>query len=179
MSELSPAYLKLVDLASRSHKNADELPAQTEAVTYWTGVGFTLDGNQYVASMDEISEILSVPRFTQVPGVQTWVRGISNIRGRLMPVMDLLTFLNKKSEIQWKRRRLLVIESGELYSGLVVDRVLGMQHFPVGSFVNELPGSYSVTKDYLNGGYTSEKGTWGLFSLHKLASDPRFLNVAS
>ena len=179
MSELSPAYLKLVDLAVRSRKNADELPAQAEAKSYWTGVGFTLDGNQYVASMDEISEILSVPRFTQVPGVQTWVRGIPNVRGRLMPVMDLLTFLEKKSEMQWKRRRLLVIEKGELYSGLVVDRVLGMQHFAEDSFVDELPARYTVTKDYLSGGYTSENGAWGLFSLRKLANDPRFLNVAS
>jgi len=179
MSELSPAYLKLVDLASRSRKNAEELPAQAKAKSFWTGVGFTLDGNQYVASMDEISEILSVPRFTQVPGVQTWVRGIANVRGRLMPVMDLLTFLNKKSDILWKRRRLLVIENDELYSGLVVDRVLGMQHFPEDSFVNELPASYAVTQDYLNGGYLSDKGAWGLFSLRKLAGDPRFLNVAS
>ena len=179
MSELSPAYLKLVDLASRSRKNADELPAQDKAKTFWTGVGFTLDGNQYVASMDEISEILSVPRFTQVPGVQAWVRGIANVRGRLMPVMDLLTFLDRKSEMQLKRRRLLVIEDGELYSGLVVDRVLGMQHFTEDSFVDELPASYSVTKEYLTGGYTSEKGVWGLFSLRKLASDSRFLNVAS
>lgn len=179
MSELSPAYLTLVDLASRSRKNADELPAQEAAKTFWTGVGFTLDGNQYVASMDEISEILSVPRFTQVPGVQTWVRGIANVRGRLMPVMDLLTFLDRKSDIQWKRRRLLVIEKDELYSGLVVDRVLGMQHFTQDSFVDELPASYGVTKEYLTGGYTSEKGAWGLFSLRKLASDPRFLNVAS
>ena len=179
MSDISPAYIKLVDIAARSRKNANDLPQLVEIKDYWTGVGFSLGGTNYVAPMDQISEILTVPRFTHVPGVQTWVRGVSNVRGRLMPVMDLLTFLDKKSDIQWKRRRLLIVESGDLYSGLVVDEVLGMQHFAVDSFVNELPSTFSFSRKYLTGGYATEKGYWGLFSLQKLASDPRFLNVAS
>ena len=146
MSEISSAYNKLTELAARSRKNADNLPQLIAIKDFWTGVGFSLGGNNYVASMSEISEILSVPRFTHVPGVQTWVRGVSNVRGRLMPVMDLLTFLDKKSDIQWKRRRLLVVENEDLYSGLVVDSVLGMQHFTEDNFVNELPSAYGFTK---------------------------------
>jgi len=179
MSKNAQVYLKLVDLATRSKKNAHELPAQGEIQTYWSGIGFTLAGQRYVVPMDEISEILSVPRYTRVPGVQSWVRGIANIRGRLMPIMDMLSFLDQKSDMKWRLRRLLVIERGDLYSGLVVDRVLGMQHFPQNDFVNELPGEYALTQNYLKGGFKSEEGAWGLFSLHKLADDPRFLHVAS
>lgn len=179
MSEVSRAYLALAEIAKLSRQYAQGLPAQEEARAIWSGVGFTLNDRRYVASMDEVSEILSVPRYTQVPGVKTWVKGIANVRGRLMPVMDLLGFLNRPSALQLKRRRLLALERGELYSGLVVDEVLGMQHIPQDTFTNMVPGEYAETRPYLKGGFATEKGFWAVFSLYELARDPRFLNVAS
>ena len=179
MSEVSRAYLALAEIAQLSRQFALGLPAQEEARAIWSGVGFTLNDRRYVVSMDEVSEILSVPRYTQVPGVKSWVKGIANVRGRLMPVMDLLGFLNRPSALQLKRRRLLALERGELYSGLVVDEVLGMQHVPQDTFTTMVPGEYAETRPYLKGGFATEKGFWAVFSLYELARDPRFLNVAS
>jgi len=179
MSEVSPAYLKLVEIAERSRQHARGLPEQEQARAIWSGVGFTLNNQRYVAPMDEVSEILSVPRYTQVPGVQNWVKGIANVRGRLMPVMDLMVFLNNPSQLQLKRRRLLALERGELYSGLVVDEVLGMQHIPQDLYTQTVPGEYADTRAYLKGGFETEKGFFAWFSLYELARDPRFLNVAS
>ncbi len=179
MSEVSRAYIALAEIAQLSRQYAQGLPAQEEARAIWSGVGFTLNDRRYVVSMDEVSEILSVPRYTQVPGVKSWVKGIANVRGRLMPVMDLLGFLNRPSALQLKRRRLLALERGELYSGLVVDEVLGMQHIPQDTFTNTVPGEYAETRPYLKGGFATEKGFWAVFSLYELARDPRFLNVAS
>jgi twitching motility protein PilI len=179
MSEVSRAFIKLAEIADLSRQHAKGLPAQEEARAIWSGVGFTLNGRRYVTSMDEVSEILSVPRYTQVPGVKTWVKGIANVRGRLMPVMDLLGFLNRPSALQLKRRRVLAVERGELYSGLVVDEVLGMQHIPQDTFTLEIPEEYAETRAYLKGGFASDKGFFAMFSLYELARDPRFLNVAS
>lgn len=179
MAEISQAYLKLVEIAELSRSHARGLPEQEQVKATWSGVGFTLNGRRYVAPMDEVSEILTVPRYTQVPGVQSWVKGIANVRGRLMPVMDLMAFLNEPSQLQLKRRRLLALERGELYSGLVVDEVLGMQHIPQDSFTQNVPQEYFETKDYIKGGFETEKGFLAWFSLYELARDPRFLNVAS
>ena len=96
-----------------------------------------------------------------------------------MPVMDLMAFLNEPSQLQLKRRRLLALERGELYSGLVVDEVLGMQHIGKDLFTQNVPHEYYDTKDYIKGGFETEKGFWAWFSLYELARDPRFLNVAS
>ncbi len=59
-----------------------------------------------------------------------WMKGVANVRGRLMTVMDLSRFLGQPSELQEKRRRLLVLDQDDLYTGVIVDEVLGMQHFP-------------------------------------------------
>ncbi len=179
MTEVSKAYLKLHEIALLSRQHAKGLPEQEETKTIWSGVGFSLNGFNYVAPMDEVSEILLVPRYTQVPGVQSWVKGIANVRGRLMPVLDLMAYLNTPSQLQIKRRRLLAIERGELYSGLVVDEVLGMQHFSHDLFTDVLPDDYASARQYVKGGFASERGFWGWFSLYELARDPRFLNVAS
>lgn len=175
----SPAFNKLVEIEKRSRQFASDLPQQVAAKTMWSGVGFSLAGNNYVVPMREVAEILHVPRFTQVPGVQSWVKGVANVRGRLMPVLDLMAFLNRVSDYPLKRRRLLAIERDELYSGLIVDAVLGMQHFSVDSFVKELPGSFQMTRPYLKGGYERDGEVWAIFSLHTLAQDPNFMNVAS
>ncbi len=179
MNEKARAFEKLFDIAQRSRQNAVELPQQEEAKEFWSGIGFSLAGQKYVVPMAEVAEISNVPKFTQVPGVQSWVKGVANVRGRLMPVLDLIGFLNAASSLKLKRRRLLVLERDELYSGLVIDEVFGMQHFTTDSFINELPGSYQLTREYLKGGFRRDGEVWAIFSLHALAQDPRFMDVAS
>jgi twitching motility protein PilI len=179
MSEFTHAFVKLHDIAARSRQFACPLPQQAESKAIWSGIGFGLAGNQYVVPIDEVAEILNVPRFTQVPGVQGWVKGLANVRGRLMPVLDLIDFLKTTSPVAWKKRRLLALEKDEVYSGLVVDEVFGMQHFATDSFTGRLPSSFLATKDYLRGAYVKDGKVWGVFSLHALVADPRFMNVAS
>jgi twitching motility protein PilI len=178
MSETPAAYLKLVALQRLCRAQAIGLPQQADIVEYWSGIGFTMDGVRYVAPIPEVSEILHVPRYTKVPGVLGWIKGIANVRGRLLPIMDLIGYFNRRSPLQEKRRRLLVLEHGDVYSGLVVDDVMGMQHFPVDSYAYE-SGEQDVTiVPYTDGCYTRDDGKWIVFSPHRLVDDPRFMQVA-
>jgi len=179
MAKVSEAFLKLVDTAQRSRKYALGLPQQEEVKETWSGVGFSLGGVLYVAPMGEVAEILGVPRFTQVPGVQSWVKGVANVRGRLLPVLDLLSFFNKTAKKKIKNRRLLVIEHGEIYSGLIVDEVLGMQHFEVDRYTKDVTSLIDSELPYVSGGYERDGETWIVFSFYRLADDPAFMNVAS
>jgi len=95
-----------------------------------------------------------------------------------MAVMDLAGFLEKNSALQEKRRRLLVIDQGDLYTGLTVDEVFGMQHFNVETFTGEPEGVDDAVQPYIEGGYMRDGELWQVFSLLQLASDPRFLQVA-
>ena len=78
-----------------------------------------------MSPIDEIAEILEIPRLTKVPGVGPSVKGVANVRGRLIPVLDLMQFFYARhSKVQAKRQRLLILESGDLYSGIVVEIAL-------------------------------------------------------
>ena len=88
----NPAFEALANLAAVSRKNAPGLPAQVDVAPRWSGVGFSCLGYRFVVPMGQVSELLEVPTATRLPGVQSWVVGLSNVRGRLLPLFDLARF---------------------------------------------------------------------------------------
>jgi len=178
VSAASAAFIKLAEYSVRCRERALQLPSRQDVVQYWSGIGFLLDGNRYVAPLEQVSEILTVPSYIRVPGVHNWMKGIANVRGRLMAVMDLTGFLEKSTALQEKRRRLLVIDQGDLYTGLTVDDVYGIQHFPVTGYVAEPAGVDDAVRPFIQGAYEKDGDFWQVFSIELLAEDPRFLQVA-
>ena len=169
----------LTDIARRSREHAAGLPKQEEAVELFSGIGFALAGQRYVAPMGEVVEILDVPRFTPVPGVRPFLLGVANVRGRLLPIIDLALFFGlPRPAGALRERRILVIEQGSVFSGLVVDDVLGMQYFSVDSHVSDPEEPAEAVKPFLRGGYQRSDEVWKVFSTRALAEDEQFLDVA-
>ncbi len=172
------AFTLLQNIAQRCRSHAAELPSPTEAVEYWRGVGFILAGKRYVAPMSDVSEILTSPKLTQVPGVKHWVHGVANVRGRLVPVMDLASFLGGRAASQ-RTQRTLIIEKGDLLNGLVVDAVLGMQHFPVDS--KQEPSSEDIPEKaipFISAVFHRDGERWPVFSFDTLAKDEHYMDIA-
>lgn len=178
MAEPSRAFNALVALASKSRSAAKGLPAQLDVREQWSGIGFTLLGSHFVAPMDEVSEMLEVPHHTHLPGVQPWVRGVANVRGRLLPLFDLAAFCGGRLVGGRKRRRVLVLETENLYSGLIVDQVFGMQHFPVDEYQAQTSDLVEAVQPFVRGSYIGEQHQWNVFRLSELAADDRFVNAA-
>ena len=178
MSKHTEPFAALLDIAERSVSRAQGLPSQVDIKPHWSGIGFMLAGHHFVAPMGEVAEILAQPPATRLPGVQPWVRGVSNVRGRLLPLIDLESFFggtvgNRKS------RRVLALELGELYTGLIVSEVFGMQHMPVDCFKDDVPGELENLKPFLAGSYFHNDTTWSVFSPYKLAQNAEFFNAAA
>jgi twitching motility protein PilI len=168
----------LHNIANRCRAHAADLPSQIEAVEYWRGVGFVLAGKRYVAPMSDVSEILTAPKLTPVPGVKHWVQGVANVRGRLIPVMDLAAFLGGRMTSQ-RARRTLIIEKGDVLNGLVVDAVLGMQYFSVesknASSNMDIP---EAAKPFITGSYARDGENWPVFSFDALVEDQHYMDIA-
>ena len=172
-------FLLLAQLAERSRAEAKGLPAQVNIQPHWSGIGFSVLGHRMVAPMGEIVEMLKVPHYTRLPGVQSWVVGVANVRGRLLPLFDLEAYFGGQLSGSRQRRRVLVLEMGEMYSGLLVSEVHGMQHFPIDTFTDAVPQSLQPLQPYLSGSYAQMDMTWTVFSPFNLAKDPRFFNAAA
>ncbi len=181
LSQASQAFLKLFEIQKACRANASQLPnSGGEIRSSWTGVGVGFNGIKCACPMGEVMEVLTTPRLTKVPGVGSWVKGVANVRGRLLPILDLMEyFYQKTSSKHFSRRRVVVIESGDLYSGLVVDDVYGMQHFQLEQYVSEIPPIDSVIKPYIKGAYRRDDEWWFVFSPLMLTHDTKFMKLAS
>ncbi|MFI8373537.1 chemotaxis protein CheW [Pseudomonas helleri] len=172
------AYELLLEIDQRCRSLAAGLvPAQAQDNS-WSGIGFRIGEHTCVAPIAEIAEILHEPRFTALPGVKPWVRGVANLRGQLLPIMDLCGFFAIDSSLVHKQRRVLVLEYKDVFVGLQVDEVLGMQHFAQAdpdANAQVLPPA--LLAPYVKGHFTGET-TWWVFSPFALAQAPQFWAVA-
>lgn len=167
----------LLQLAEHCRRVATGLPAQKIVAETWSGVGFRLAGHSMVAAMGEVSEILHEPRYTALPRVKSWVKGVANVRGRLLPIIDLSEFFNSPATTSRKQRRVLVLDRDDVFVGLLVDELLGMQHFPVNDFTTSIPALAAQLRPFVVGGYSGEQMSL-IFNFRALARDQAFLEVA-
>jgi twitching motility protein PilI len=178
MAESLTAFELLLQIDQRCRLLAADLPSQQTRNHGWSGIGFRLGEHWYVAPMGEVSEVLHEPRCTQLPGVKSWVKGVANLRGRLLPIMDLCGFFGTELSALRKQRRVLVVEYKELFVGLMVDEVFGMQHFDQASFEPaSLDAQDGPAGAFIKGQFEREQ-RWQVFSPFALAQSQRFMDVA-
>ena len=145
----------------------------------WSGVAFRIGGSRMVAAMGEVVEILTYPELSVVPYTCSWVRGVANIRGRLLTVIDMNGYLHGRLTCIGKRTRVMIAECQGVYSGLVVDEVMGLRHFPEEAFVAEPAGIEETLRPYVHQGFSVDGDCWGIFKLLNLVESPQFLHAAA
>jgi twitching motility protein PilI len=168
----------LRELERRCRTHAEGLPLQIDVEEEWLGIGFRLGNATLVAPLGEVTEILHYPSLSRVPGAKSWVKGIANIRGNLLPVMDLQGYLKGEPVTMGPRSRVLVVNYKGVVAGLLVDEVLGLKHFLEEEHTTELPEVDESVVGYLQGAYEQGGFAWGVFSMQRLAENPLFMQVA-
>jgi twitching motility protein PilI len=169
----------LRDIEIRSQEKALGLPQQMEIRRTWSGIGFRVGETYLVSAIDEVSEILTYPDMTTVPSAQNWIRGIANVRGVLLPIMDFTGVIDGETLKLGRKSRVLVIQEDDMSTGLVVDEVFGMRHFFDEEKVDEIPRVSSRLGEFLKGAYRQGECHWGIFSMRNLAKSEDFKNVAA
>ena len=103
----------LITIAERSQSVARDLPSKKDTQAHWMGLGFLVQEDRFVVPLDEVVEMMHVPNTTHLPGVKSFIRGVANVRGRLMTLVDLSLFFGQVSKSSRVQRRIFVIEGEE------------------------------------------------------------------
>jgi twitching motility protein PilI len=157
---------------------ATGLPQKTETGRLWCGVAFRIAASRMVAAMGEVVEILTYPELTVIPYTRTWVRGIANIRGRLLPVIDMNGYLHDRLTTIGRRTRVMVADCSGVYTGLIVDEVMGLRHFPEEACLEGPSTVDEALEAYVHEGFCVDGQHWGIFRLSRLVESPRFNETA-
>lgn len=174
---IASPYELLRKLDARCRRNSSGLPVAKAVVDDWIGIGFAIQDIPLLAKMDDVSEILPPPETIRVPGVTHWVKGLANIRGSLMPVLDMNGFLyGKPTEIR-KESRILIISKLGVVAGLLVDEVYGLRRFKPEEHLREVQQDTGAVGEFLAGTFVDQVRRWNVFSVEKLARAEQFLRI--
>ena len=111
----------------------DAIPLAEEHV-----VIFRLADEFYALDIQAVQEIVRMQTITAIPGSDAWVEGITNLRGRVVPVIDLRRRCSLPAGDYTSETRIVVVSSASGMVGLIVDAVSEVMRIP-GEQI-ELPG---------------------------------------
>jgi len=170
----------LRNIENRCLEYAAGLPQEKIAEETWEGVLFSIAGRILVAPLDQVKEILNYPAaITPVPGTKSWVRGVANIRGNLLPIIDLQAFLLDRVTVPGRRSRVLVIKHVDVFTSLLVDQMVGIRHFRTSDLIDESADLPDWLNSFVDFSYRQGNEVWPVFSMHRLIENTNFQFAAA
>lgn len=171
-------FQRLQETDRKCRARAAELAILNRKKDDWVGIGFRIGETRLLSKMGEVTEILEMPVFTRVPGAKPWVVGIANVRGSLLPLMDIQGFITGEGLKSRKDGRVLVTNLRGTHTGLVVNEVLGLRHFSIDDQTYELPEIDEALRPFIKQAFYREQQYWPVLSLQALIEDEQFLQAA-
>jgi purine-binding chemotaxis protein CheW len=108
-------------------------------------VGFRIGNETYGVRIASVREIVRVPEITAVPNAPEMIEGVINLRGRIIPVMDLRKRFSNSSDTSDKKNRILVVELDNKLLGLIVSSASEVLKIPPSEI--EAPGTLFTEGD--------------------------------
>jgi len=93
-------------------------------------VGFRIGRETFGLPISMVREIVRVPEITTVPNAPDYIEGVINLRGRIIPVVDLRKRFGVKSAEPNKKNRIVVVELGARAIGLIVNSASEVLRIP-------------------------------------------------
>ena len=128
-------------------KTNDEDEEDTQKDRYLT---FALENEFYALEIRHVTEIIGMQPITQIPELPEYIRGIINLRGKIIPVMDVRLKFKKEFVTYNDRTCIIVIEEENMLIGLIVDSVSEVLSIPDSEIV-EPPALSRQGSRYVNG----------------------------
>ncbi len=169
----------LQQMQQDSLATAPGLPEEIQAVEMWTGVGFRVGDIRLVTPLDNVTEVIRYPAVTPVPNTRNWVKGATNVRGNILPVIDLAGFYGKESTFVDDTARLMIIDLDGVNSGLLVSEVYGLRHFDEEQERQKVTGIDDPVMAQAHSAFLRDNVLWGVYDMHALVSNETFRHVHS
>lgn len=93
-------------------------------------VSFLLGNEEFGADILMVQEIIRMQPITRVPNAPKFVEGVINLRGKVIPIVDLRTRLNVNGEKDKKKIRIIVVDVDGMIAGFIVDSVSQVLRIP-------------------------------------------------
>ncbi|MEK7453113.1 MAG: chemotaxis protein CheW [Patescibacteria group bacterium] len=113
---------------------------------------FVLDNEEYVVPITDLKEIIKIPDITPIPNAPEFIKGLLNLRGKIVVVVDLERRFHLVRENKTPSQHIIIVEAGENTFGIIVDEVAEVLRIPITS-IQPTPSlvSSKIHSEYLKG----------------------------
>ena len=112
---------------------------------------FTLDDNVYGVAIRFVTEIIGVQTITNVPETPDYIKGIINLRGKIIPLIEVRLKFGKTEIPYTERTCIIVVNIAEMVVGLIVDKVDDVLTIPDEMIAEPPDGRLGFEDRYIEG----------------------------
>ena len=172
MNELVPSQNNLPTQQSNGEVGARASDVLLHLVT------FDLMGEEFGVPILDVREIILMSDITPVPNAPTFVEGVINLRGQIIPIVDLRKRFNLAHKGDATKNRIVVVEVGHNVLGLIVDGDSEVLRIPA-DFVKPAPALIAggIGAEYIKGIAYYKERMIILIDLHKVFSNEEIADL--
>lgn len=135
-------------MARNKAEELEELEEDTQKGKFLT---FVLGNESYGIGIEFVTEIIGILPITEVPELPAYIRGIINLRGKIIPVMDIRLRFKKEFREYNERTCIIVIDIMDNSVGLIVDSVAEVLNISDEDIVLPPTGNTGFSNRYIKG----------------------------
>lgn len=157
--------------------------AKRKVITGERFLSFSLEGEEYCLEIMKVKELLGLTDITHIPQTPPFIKGVINLRGQIIPIVDLRLKFGMSAKAYDKRTTIIVVEvnfEGDLIlMGILVDTISEVIGIPEDKF-NKVPYINSkIHSDFIKGIANMPNGIKIVLDIGKILSEDEFVTIKS
>lgn len=169
--QLSPKQKRRI-LAARAKALAHESEKRETPREPLEVVEFLLAEERYGIETNYIREVYPLRELAAVPCTPAFVLGVTNVRGRVVSVLDIGKFLDLPQKSLTELDKIIVVQNGRMELGIRADAILGIRSIPLDELQPSPPTLAGIRERYLKG---LTKELVAILDIERLLSDKRII----
>ncbi|MBC2713880.1 MAG: purine-binding chemotaxis protein CheW [Desulfobacteraceae bacterium] len=138
-------------LKKRAQKLAQPISIDNKYLTKMAVVEFRISHEIYALELKRIRIIHPLKELTFIPGTPDFIRGVINLRGEIISVVDLKVFFDLPDQGFTNLSQVIILTSDEMEFGILADEILGVAEISKNDIQPSLPTLTGVRQEYLKG----------------------------
>jgi len=148
-----PATMDTIEqiLKIRAEQLAQKDTSREHRHNYLTVIEFRMNDEIYAIELTHIRAIHPLKDLTFIPGAPKFIKGIFNLRGEIISVVDLKHFFDLPDQKPGDSSQVIILSSGDMEFGILSDAILGVTEIEKSDMESSLPTFTGARLEYLKG----------------------------
>ncbi len=152
--------------------------SQGEAVQISQVVSFRLANEEYGLDIMRVQEIILMGQITEIPEVPSYIRGLINLRGKVIPIVDLRKRFSLQAGESTESTRIVVVNAADTTFGIVVDAVSEVLRIKTEQIEPPPTGLVGLDQAYIKGLVKMDEKIMILLDIDSILSQEEQVQIA-